>query len=96
MTCNSLLCNKFDLFLAEFHKFNNGSENGEQVSALPAGSPLVNDPLQVHAIDHLDLGEHEQGIEDEIRFSVASYFGTYGAQAWNRGLREGLSHDQAW
>lgn len=36
------------------------------------------------------------GVEDEIRFSVASYFGTYGAQAWNRGLREGLSHDQAW
>lgn len=32
----------------------------------------------------------EQGVDDVIRCEIAGYFGTYGAQAWNRGLREGI------
>ena len=37
-------------------------------------------------MDYLD----DEGIPLDIRCKVAGYFGTYGVEAWTRGLRQGI------
>jgi len=38
-----------------------------------------------------------EGIDVDIRVKVAGYFGTYGTEAWMRGLRKGVeAQNERW